>query len=510
LKNPYFSKYSQELKIMNHRISRRSLLGGTAALGGAAGLMRLGVARAADEPAPKFLIVLGATGGASLIDGPLAIRASESRNAQKINCYDDVNLSSHFDGLRAVKHSAPVIGALPFPVATNQAEFMQKYGKDMLVVTASTTSVNHSLAQRRSITGNEAWSGRTLQELVALEYGRQAIIPNAHLVTGTEFTSRGTDISLSSRVFGETIADPLLWPLSLHGFKGIAGGERADLVEKARFLRDEKLRQTSQFSRIFDGAPSLQKWRTLQKERPAFEKADLISKLMIAADGPQFPLAKNGLSSSALANRVRAKFPNFERDPMDAQAALAYLLLTQGVSVTATLGASFNFVYAGEPGTMLDPAQVKNLPIAFDYSHNAHRGAQAFMWNRMYRTIGSLIDLLQATEFGGGQSYWDRTMLYVATDFGRTKERPDNAPDFSSGHHLNNGFVLFSPMLKAGRVLGGVNPDTGMTYGFNLKTGAPETGRSTSEKEVFGGILNALGVSTSGSGLPDVPAMRRA
>ncbi len=460
---------------------------------------------------PKFLIVIGATGGASLIDGPLAIRASESKNAKTINVYEDADVSSPLSGLRAVKHSADSIGAIPVALAADQQSFIKKYGNDMLVVTATTTSVNHAVAQRRSVTGNEAWSGRTLQELVALEYGGALPLPNAHLCTGTDYTARGNDRSIANKAFGETVADPLLWPLSLHGYKGVAGGDRPDLVEKARLLRDTKLQQASQFSRIFDRSPLLQKWRSLQGEKAAFEKSDLITKLMVAADGPNYPLSKNGLSSSPLSAKVRAKFPLFEKDPVQAQAALAFLMLTQGVSVTATIATNFNFVYTGPSGAQkLDPDSVRNLPIAFDYSHSAHRGTQAFMWQRTYGTIAALIDLLKETEFAAGQSYWDRTLIYLATDFGRTKERPENAPDFSSGHELNNGFALFSPMLKGGRVLGGVDPDTGLTYGFDLSTGAPDKGRQTSEKEVFGGILNVMGVTTTGSGVPDVPAMRKA
>jgi hypothetical protein len=460
-----------------NRLSRRDILRGTSAFGGVAALSGLGLrgmpaaessAHAQEKLPPKFLIVIGATGGASLIDGPLGIRKSESKNSETVNCYDDANVTTPLGDLRAVRHQADSLGPIPYGVATNQADFIRKYGADMLVMTATTTSVNHSVAQRRSVTGNEAWAGRTLQELVAQQHGKGFAIPNVHLVTGTEFTGRGNDRSIELRSVGETIAEPLLWPLSLHGSRGIAGGDRPDLVVKARKFRDEKLRATSQFSRIFDGAPSLKEWRQLQAGAKSFEDADLISKLMFAADSVKYPLKANGLDASPLAAKVREKFPRIESDPIEAEAALAYLMLTQGVSVTATLGASFNFIYTGAPlaDGALEPGEVRNLPIAFDYSHTSHRAAQAFMWERMYRTVASLIDLLKSTEFAAGQSFWDRTLIYIATDFGRTKTKPAGAPDFSSGHDLNNGFVMLSPMLRGGRVLGGVDADTGLTYGF--------------------------------------------
>ena len=56
--------------------------------------------------------------------------------------------------------------------------------------------------------------------------------------------------------------------------------------------------------------------------------------------------------------------------------------------------------------------------------------------------------------------------------------------------------------------LGGVDPDTGLTYGFDSTTGAPGKGRQTSEAEIFSGILDVMCVDTSGSGLPSVTALR--
>jgi hypothetical protein len=65
-------------------------------------------------------------------------------------------------------------------------------------------------------------------------------------------------------------------------------------------------------------------------------------------------------------------------------------------------------------------------------------------------------------------------------------------------------------MANGGQVLGGVDPDTTLTYGFDPATGRPEPGREMAEAEIFAGILQALGVSTAGTGLRDMRAMRRA
>lgn len=502
---------------MTSHLTRRNFLTGSSLIAGATVLGNpRGESRAqatGPQKAPKFLFVLGASGGASLLDGPLAIRASESPNAATINAYADAQVTSpQGSPLRAVSYSSSKVGPIPYPVAANQSDFITRRGKDMLVVTQTGTSVNHLVGQRRSVTGNEAWAGRSLQEVVAAEYGAGTLLPNVHLVTGSEFTARGTDGAIPLSARGEVVPDALLFPLGLHGYRGIAGGDRGDLIQKARALRDGKLQPASKFSRVFEDTPAITRFRALRGAQGALESADLVSKLMIVADGADYPLGKYGLASSPSADKVRARFPDYAKDPLEAQAALAYLLVTQGVSVTVTLGANSNFVYTGDNAYgsgSLQAGAVKNLPIAFDYAHTSHRSAQAFMWQRMYKIADGLIDLLVNTEYAGGTSYWDHSAIYIATEFGRTKTRPANADEFSTGHDLNNGVVILSPMARGNTVLGGVDPATALTYGFDLQTGAPDKGRTTAEKEVFAGLLGILGVDTSGSGLPDVRAMRR-
>jgi uncharacterized protein (DUF1501 family) len=131
------------------------------------------------------------------------------------------------------------------------------------------------------------------------------------------------------------------------------------------------------------------------------------------------------------------------------------------------------------------------------------------MWSRLLSVAGRLIDMLEAAEHPGGGSFWDRTLVYFATDFGRTRNRSAGARDFGSGHHLNNGCLLVSPMLKGNTVYGGVDPDTALTYGFDPATGRPEPGRNMTEPELFAGLVQTLGISTSGTGLPDIAALRK-
>lgn len=502
--------------------SRRDILKGLSLLGaGVAGsaLLRGRRRRAHAQPLlsadddTRFLIVLCASGGASIIDSLMAIRESESANAQVLNTFPDSQVISIADSpFRAVDSSGPSVGAIPVPFTANQSAFVNKHHDDMMVATWGGTSVNHAVAQRRAVTGNEAWNGRTLQEVTASSYGANYVLPNVHLVSGTNYTARGTDSSLPDFAFGEPVPDPSLWPLALDGVRGTRHAVDRDALNMARRLRDEKLEPSTRFTDAFGSSKRVQHWMSLRGRQSAIEDADLITKLMVQPDSPEYPLSASGLSESADARRVRDAFPGFASDPLEAQAALAFLLLKNRVSVTVTLGVGFDAVVQDGvdlSGGGLPEGSIMNPPIAFDFSHQGHRATQAFMWDRMYRVADGLIALLQAEEYADGQSMWDRSMIYLATDFGRSKNRPAGATEWGTAHNLNNGILAISPLVSGNTILGGVDPDTALTYGFDPSTGAPEPGRTTTEAEIFSGLVGALGVDSSGSGLPDVKAMRR-
>lgn len=496
-------------------LSRRHFLKGLSLA--TAGGLAAPFAKASAQSAPgdderRFLIVLCGSGGASLIDSFMAIGASESQNADTINTYPD-KLVQRIDGspFRALDISGEAMGALPAPFRGEQSAFVRKHKDDLMVATVTGTSVNHAIAQKRSITGNEAWAGRTLQEAVALQYGEGLSLANVAMATGTAYIERGTDRSLPARCFGEPVASPALWPLALDGLKGINGPE-PDFVKMARKLRDERLDPRSKFSRVFANSPRLDLWKRQRAGQAALEMEDLITKLMLFEDSPEYPLSSYGLRPSPGGVQVRETFPNFTQDPLQAQAALAFLLLKYRISVSVTLGPSFSAELADGAslnGGGLQEGDLINPPIAFDFSHQAHRETQAMMWSRLLNTADALIGLLKTEEYGNGQSMWDRTMIYIATDFGRDKVRPAGAETYGTSHHLNNGVVAISPMVNGNTVLGGVDPDTGLTYGFDPQTGAPDRGRNMVEAEIYAGLLGALGVDTSGAGLPSVPAMRR-
>jgi hypothetical protein len=403
----------------------------------------------------------------------------------------------------------------------------------MMVATWQRTSVNHLIGQRRAVSGNSAWYGRTLQEALALTYGAGFALPNVHLTAGTGYTERGLDATLPAYCYGETVADPRLWPLSLHGSQGILGAPSHGLLEQARTLRNTRLDPQSRFARVFAGSSRLETWQHLRGgPQQALEAQNLISKLMISPESAEFPLTAHGLSGSADGALVRAAFPEFANDPLEAQAALAFLLLKYRLSVTVTLGPSFSAVLNAEgadaedaTGTdVYDPGEddgdptsggglpegsIPNPPLSFDFSHGEHRGVQALMWSRVLGVADRLIRLLKSEEWANGESFWDRTMIYVANDFGRSKQRPAGAEQFGTGHDLNDGALILSPLANGGRLLGGIDPDNGITYGFEPTTGAPDRGRQMTEAEIYAGMAQALGVPLDGVTLPDMRSMRR-
>lgn len=470
-------------------------------------LEKLGARRDPLDGKPKFLVVISAAGGASIVDSFLAVRASESSNAATLNTFPDASVQAVSGSpFRAVKYQGSSLGSIPVAVNADQLAFVNKHKNEMLVATSVGTSVNHVIAQKRSLTGNAAWRGRTLQEAVALQWGQGFPIPNVNMgISG--YAERGTDDSLPASCFGEVVGSPSLWPLGLDGAKGVQGAPPRNVIELARATRNQ-LDAESVFGQTFQDADAMQRWNEQRKVgQPRLEALDLITNLNVLPNmPPQIPLTQYGLASSPDGARLRAAYPAYFTDPVQGQAALAFLLLKYRVSVAVTLGPDFNVTLGGANG-------LANPPLAFDFSHNDHRGAQAFMWSRILSTVDTLIDLLKAEPFDTvtGETLWDRTMIYVATDFGRTRTRQSNATVFGSGHDLNNGFLLISPMVKGNTILGGIDPNTVLTYGFDARTGAAAPGKMTSnEPDIYSGVLTAMGADLSGSGLPDASAFKKA
>lgn len=506
---------------MSFRMNRRRLLQAFAAASGGAlaGSTVTKSASGAGAP-PRFLIVLAAFGGGSIIDSFLPIKESETTSPADLDCFPDAEVvSTPGSPIRAADAVCrSLIGQSLYredlgsysSYQPQLSPFVTKYKSDMMVTTVQGTSVNHAIAQRRSLTGGgSAWGGRTLQEIVALTYGRDYPMPNVNMAS-LGYLERGSDDSLESFAYAEPVPEPLIKALSLSASRGVAGAPSQNLIELARGLRNERLDIGSPFSQTFRESERLALWKAQREKAPGFDEAGLIEKLIFINDSNEIPLKAYGLGSAPETQLLLDTFPDLA-DPLERQAALAYLMIKNRVSATVTIAQSFSPIGGG-------PFVLKNGPLSFDGSHADHRSAQAIHWFNLMTVAGKLIDLLKNTPSNeeGTSSLWEHTMIHIPTDFGRDKRR-SSVPStldplgvvWGAGHEMNNGCLTLSPLVNGNRVLGGVDPETGMTHGFDLKTGAEDSSRRTSESELFAGLLQALGVDTSSTNLPDVPAMRR-
>jgi hypothetical protein len=495
-----------------------SILGMSAQLG-------LSTSRRAEaaQAKPKFLIVFSMGGAASILDSFMAMKATEvsaqGGNPASLNCFDETNttvktkVSQPIDAngnpvasdLRAatqegLTHSS--LGNLPIDTSNQQA-FLNANYKDMLVVPWFATSVNHSVAQHRSITGNDAWNGRTLQEVAALTYGASLPIPNLNL--GTEgFAQPGIDHSIAEYAKNVAVTDALYFALGLSATSGLPGAPSAGALELARKFRNQRLEQASPFFKTFANNPAMKRWLNQRNQVLAdYEGQNLVQRLSF--------LEGEGIKPSQGALDIRSQFSDFANDPLDAKAIVALLAITSGISSVVTLGTGFTTVTKPTaPGT--NPLTgILNTPIGFDLSHQNHRETQAMQWNRALKTAGRMIEFLKKTPYGSsGETYWDHSVIYFATDFGRDRIRPEGSPTFSTGHNLENAALIVSPSAKGNSALGGiaVSP-TGNDlkfYGFNRSTGAKDPSAPiATEKELYTSVLTLLDVDTTK--MPGAPKM---
>lgn len=462
-----------------------------AATGLTAGALTLDPRRAAAQASPgqPFLFVVGASGGASMSDAFLPVLDTEVSSpslASELIVYPEAAVGQPTGSLiRCVKNIGS--GSL-FTTDYDLETFLAKHYQDMVVMTVRNTSVNHVVAQKRAITGAGIDGGRTIQEAMAMTHGENTVIPNAVMASGA-YAEAG-DMAIPDGARAELIGNALAFPLATDGIRGVEGAPARGLVEQARQKRAE-LEQISAFAKRYASSPLRKRFLEMRSTtQPKLESEDLITKLMMVQEGT-LPLSAYDLESSPEAAQLATVFPNMLEDRLQAQTALAFLLARYGVSTAVTIGPSFDPNFLGN-GDIVD------TPLAFDYSHNDHLNAQQVMWARLCENVDALIDLLKQTPHGDG-SMWDKSLIYVATDFGRTKSRPAGAIEgFGTGHDLDNGNLFISPMLKGNRVYGGFDPDTLMSYGFDLATGDPDTGAVMREGHLYSLVAEVMGIDFDG------------
>ena len=440
----------------------------------------------------KLLFVITATGGGSIMDAFLpALR--EAGTPATLNAFSEGELDQGPGDLRAPKDIDYRVGG-PVGPRYSLIEFLRRYGSDTAVVTQQLTSVNHLVAAERSLTGNNANSTRTITEAVAERFGASQLFSNLSMAIAG-YSAEGRDPTLRSYAKAVGVGDASLFSFSTHGQKGIKDAPEAELINRARRVR-ERVESFSPFSRQFNASTMVQRYLQDRRGMTSIESADLIKKLMLIDEvRTGVPLSAYGLESSDEIEALRSAFPGIDYDAFHAQAALGFLLAKYGFSTSVTLGLQDSVLINRTDGFSVD-----SLPLAFDFSHNHHRGSQNSMWRRLFQVVSGLIDLLKVTDYMNDPSMgklWDRSLIYVATEFGRSKhtERPDSK---GSGHDLNNGNVIISPLIRGGRVYGGIDPLTGLTYGFDPLTGQPDRNRVMSEKDIYSLLAQAMGVSFPG------------
>lgn len=477
---------------------RRELLLG---LGGAMGTMAVGntMVRAATsrrgstgDKDRKLLFVLCGYGGASIVDSFLPVVRSEVDDealADTLNVFaDDEIVVPEGSNIRAPAYvaSAGLLAGI-YQASYYTSDFLAKHHREMTVLTQECTSVNHQVAQARSLNGNGINAGRTLMEAMALRHGEDLILPNCNMAVDG-FIQPGWDPTIPSFARAEIISSPMGFAAAMDGMKGVLGVPDRKLVQHARGVRD-RLDDASPFGRTFEASPLRRGFLDDRRERlPRLEAAQLVDPLTLLP--PELLDPRYGVTSSPLLPALLARMPDLHTNPWQAQAALSVLLTYYGLSCATTISLAQEPVFG-------DADKLATAPVAFDFSHVDHRVAQQLMWGAMLEVADALIALLKELDYLGDPSLgkmWDRSLVYIATDFGREKTRPAGAPFWGTAHALNNGTLLMSPLLQGNRVFGGIDPTTCTTYGFDGSSGEADPTLRCDEGHIYSAIAQALDI----------------
>jgi hypothetical protein len=482
----------------SQKTTRRSALQTLAAGVAIAGASRMATSTPTRAQAGqrKFLFVVGGLGGGSIIDSFMPIARADS-NDINLNTFEDNSLAQ-VGNLRCVQTPRP-LDFYGFPVNGYLRQFLTKHGADTAVLTQESTSVNHLIAQKRSMNGAGINKGQTLLEAAALRHGDGLLLPAINMAGGG-YLDFGDD-AVPTRARALPVADALRFAFATDARQGIIGAPSKALLDRMRGIR-RRLDNQTPFGATYRNAPLRQQYLEQRDVLvPQVESLELINKLTLIEESPTAPLSMFGLSSSSDLPALRERFPQLDLDPLQAQAALAFLLVKNGLSCAVAISASDNPIVQEDP----------NPPLAFDFSHTDHAVAQYAMWSRLLRITDGLIDLLKATPLDANNpaagTYWDHSVVYFATDFGRDKYRATNSPAWSSGHHLNNGNVVVSPLVNGDRVYGGVDVNTGLTYGFDRNTGEALPDALMHEGDIYSAVAHALDIPFQGR--LDMPALVR-
>ena len=182
--------------------------------------------QAEGEDNTRFLLVLTSDGRCIAHRRHARRTRVRIRPACLLNVYPDNVVQSIPDSpFRAIDLAINNIGPLPYAGQSNQSNFVRRHAADMMVCTHTGTSVNHLIAEKRSLTGNDAWAGKTLQEAVASTYGDRFPIPNVNMGIGG-FVEPGVNTDVPNWARGQVVGDARLFFAGLDGSRGIQRATR--------------------------------------------------------------------------------------------------------------------------------------------------------------------------------------------------------------------------------------------------------------------------------------------
>ena len=262
--------------------------------------------------ANKLLFVISGGGGASIVDSFMCVKQSEvTSDPNAMIAYPDNFVSvDAATGLRALslpQDHRNYLGGFGVGTPYDQATFLSRFKDDSAVLTLEGTSVNHLVAQKRSMNGFGINNDRTLLEEVAARHGQSLLLPNINMTSGG-YLEQGTDPTLDERARQEIVADALLL-LALHRRLArprgrarhqprghvAAGAGRArrrrhprpcarDLLARARGVRDQ-LDDASVFGQTFQCSPLREKLRARRNGvNLDMETRSLITNLTLIAE----------------------------------------------------------------------------------------------------------------------------------------------------------------------------------------------------------------------------------
>jgi hypothetical protein len=257
----------------------------------------------------------------------------------------------------------------------------------MTVLTQECTSVNHQVAQARSLNGNGINSGRTLMEAMAIRHGEDLILPNCNMAVDG-FIQPGWDASIPSFARAEIVSAPMGFAAAMDGMKGVLGLPERELVQHARGVQD-RLDDASPFGKTFVDSPMRRSFLEDRRERlPRLEEAQLVDPLTMLPAEMLDP--KYGITSSPLLPTLLGRLPDMHANSWQAQAALSVLLSYYGLSCATTISLQQEPVFSD--------GELATAPVAFDFAHVDHRLAQQLMWGALLEVADALIDGLRPGE----------------------------------------------------------------------------------------------------------------